>query len=244
MTKPTNPLAADDWREVLQRLLEPDQTVLQLLDEVLARAVSLLHAQTGAVMVPAEDGTHLIFLSAHGGVAKKLLKLRVPISGSIAGYVFSTCQMMAMDMASEKPEFFYDEIDKKVANATEIYLALPILSQGRCLGVSTYVNRPEGAPRTPFDQVEMDQARRFAPILGVVLNYLHRSERLNRRAAAEMTSCLQSLGGSSMDFFNNESEEDPLIRLADLLESLPTEEQRWAVRLLETAVERPQPESL
>ena len=148
--------------------------------------------------------------------------------------------MMAMDMASERPEFFYDEIDKQVANSTQFYLALPILSQGRCLGVSTYVNRSANALPRPFDETDMDQARRFAPILGVVLNYLDRSERLNRRAAAELTGCLQSLGGNSLDFLNEESEEDPLVRLTDLMEGLPPDEQNWAVRLLEAAVQRPQ----
>lgn len=237
----TSPLLDDDWRDVLQRLLEPDQTVLQLLNDVVSRAVTLLNAQTGAVLVPTEEETHLVFLSAHGGVAEKLLGLKVPISGSIAGYVFSTCQMMAMDLASERPDFFYQEIDKQTANATEVYLALPILSQGRCLGVSTYVNRPQGAPKTPFDQDEMEQARRFASMLGVVLNYLHRSQRLNRWAATEMQECLQTLHGTAhpLDLLSEESTLDPQVRIAELVEGLQPAEQQWAVRLLETAVQRP-----
>jgi GAF domain-containing protein len=227
------PVLPNSWRDALRdveaRLQQPVAALPQLLQEVVGHAVAAVGAAEGSILVP-DDAQSLQFLVSHSPTAAKLTGLRVPIAGSIAGYVFGTGQMMAVgDLTEELPPQFYAEIDRQVGVATRTYLVVPILSGSRPRGVATYVNRLGKPPFRPFSQQEMEQARAFAAIEAVLLRHLDRSRQLGQLAANDLAATVASFGGASMamatEMPGGEMPSEPWVRALQELESLPQDDQ-------------------
>jgi signal transduction protein with GAF and PtsI domain len=179
---------------VAARLSQPAESLRTLLHDLVERAVHAVGSSGGSILIPDVAGTQLHFFVSHGPKAEELAQLQVPINGSIAGHVFSTGQMMAMsDLQEERALNFYATIDKTLGLATRTYLALPVLSQGRALGVSTYVNRRGEPPFRPFDPEEMATAQRFAAVEAVVLQTWQRTHQLAELAARDFAALLDGI---------------------------------------------------
>jgi GAF domain-containing protein len=239
MVSGNEPAAGRAWSEQLgdvsERLAQPAESVRKLLADVVARATVAVGAANGAVLAPEPDGQHLRFITADGNIVKKLMGLTVPITGSIAGYVFSTGEMMAVgDLTEEKPAAFYAEIDRKTGIATRTYLALPMMHAGRTEGVLTFVNRPGQPPYRPFEPHEMDIARTFAAAEAVLLRHLRRTlelERVTRSDWAAAPSEVDVTAGSfaALDVAPAVS---PWAEVIELLENLPGEDLAFCTELL------------
>ena len=229
MSDPVDAMS-NSWREALQhvgqRLHQSVAALPELLREVVAHAVMAVGAAEGSILVPDAEQS-LQFLVSSSPSAAKLVGLRVPIAGSIAGYVFGTGQMMAIgDLAAEVPAHFYAEIDKQVGAATRTYLVVPILCGSRPCGVATYVNRPGQPPYRPFTQEEMAQARAFAAIEVVILRHLERSRQLVALAANDLAATSAASAEASLDAPPSMAAPSaPWIRALQELETLPEADQ-------------------
>jgi len=169
----------EQFREVAARLAQPAEMLRQLLGDVIDRALPLVGAAGGSVLVPDDDERHLRFLVSRGPGADKLADIKVPLDASIAGYVFSSGTMMAFgDLEEEHPQGYYAEVLKQTGITTHTYLALPILHNGRALGVATYVNRPGSPPFQPFQPEEMGRARECTLLQAALLRHLQRVRQL------------------------------------------------------------------
>jgi GAF domain-containing protein len=223
------PATASAWREALgavgARLQQPTEAQRQLLQEVVARAVAAVGSAEGSILVP-DAGDQLRFLVSHSPTAAKLTGLRVPIAGSIAGYVFGTGQMTAVgDLTEERSPQFYAEIDRQVGVATRTYLVVPILLGSRVGGVATYVNRPGQPPYRPFQQREMEQARAFAAVEAVLLRHLERTRQLAELAAHDLATLAPADMAGLVETAAAEAPHDPWVRVLQEVESLPEEDQ-------------------
>jgi hypothetical protein len=157
----------------------------QLLGDVIDRALTAVGAGGGSVLV-ADDARHLRYLVSRGLGADRLTDVRVPIEGSIAGYVFSTGSMMAFGHTeAEAPPDLYEELGRQLGVTPQAYLALPILHGGRAQGVASYVNHA-GSTHGPFQQSEMEQARQYTVMQGAVLRHLERIWQLDRFGAYDL----------------------------------------------------------
>src|SRR5262245_4557231 len=115
------------FNDVVDRLHQPAVAMQQLLRDLVDRAVASVGAAEGSILVPDAEGRHLSFFVSHSPSAARLAQLKVPIQGSIVGYVFSTGHMMALgDLHEQKSADFYAEIDKQIGVATRTYLVLPL----------------------------------------------------------------------------------------------------------------------
>jgi hypothetical protein len=216
-------------RDVAQRLQQPAEGLRQLLGEVVARAVAAVGAREGSILVP-DEADHLQFLVSHSPTSTKLAGLRVPIAGSIAGCVFGTGQMTAVgDITSEHPAQFYAEIDRQVGVATRTYLAVPILLGSQVSGVATYVNRPGEPPYRPFQKHEMELARAFAAIEGVLLRHWTRSRLLAQLAAHDLSAVAAGLSPEAPAV---EGPDVPWLRALQEVESLPEDDQALCADLI------------
>ncbi len=190
------------WREqlgdVADRLRQPSASLRGLLQDLVTRAVNAVGSVEGSILVPDVDGRHLDFFVVHSPKAEQVAQLKVPLEGSIVGHVFNSGQMMAMsDLQEEGPANYYDVIDKTLGMATRTYLALPILSRGRALGVATYVNRPGEPPFQPFRPEEMARAQTFAAAEAVVLQSWQRTRQLAELAARDFAAVLAAPAGTA-----------------------------------------------
>jgi GAF domain-containing protein len=229
----------ESWRETLRdfgnRLQQPAESLRQLLQEVVAAAVTAVGAAEGSILVP-DEGQALRFLVVQSPNAAKLLGLRVPIASSIAGYVFGTGQMMAVgDLKEEQSPQFYAEIDRQVGVATRTYLVVPILLGSRVGGVATYVNRPGQPPFQPFQQHEMQQAREFAAIEAVLLRHLERTRQLSQLAANDLAGVLAQMPQAPPTQAGKpaaDSTDDPWLRTLKAVEALSEEDQALCADLI------------
>jgi hypothetical protein len=240
------PTTLASWRDALgdlsARLLEPTENLAQFLQQVVARAVTAVGAAEGSILVP-DEANDLRFLVAHSPIRGKLVGLRVPISGSIAGYVYGTGQMMAVGgLAEERSPQFYAEIDRQVGVATRTYLVVPILFGNRVGGVATYVNRPGQPPYQPFQQHEMEQARAFAAVEAVLLRHLERSRQLAQLAAQDLAAAVAALSpegpASPAGPPTPDALGDPWLRAVQQVESLSESDQALCTDLIGVVVRR------
>jgi GAF domain-containing protein len=230
------------WREALrdagQRLQQPVEELRALLQDVVGRAVAAVGSAEGSVLVP-DEGQHLRFLVSHSPTGTKLAGLRVPIAGSIAGYVFGTGQMTAVgDIAEERTPQFYAEIDKQVGVATRTYLVVPIVLGSRVAGVATYVNRPGQPPFRPFQPEEMEQARAFAAVEAVLLRHLERTRQLTQLAANDLAALAPEGPGQVTGQPEAEGPRDPWVRALRAVEGLPEEDQAFCADLVGLVAQR------
>ena len=228
---------AERFHEVAARMTEPAEALRRLLGDVIDRALADVGAAGGAVLV-ADVDRHLRYLVARGLGADRMTDFRVPIEGSIAGYVFSTGSMMALGHAEgEQPPDLYEELGRRLGTIPHAYLALPILHGGRALGVAAYVNRAGPGPDGPFGQDEMEQARQYTILQGAVLRHLERLWQLDRFGAYDLAVAWAALDPAGADPVATrpagpERHLEPWARMLQHLERLSQEDQDFCTDLV------------
>ena len=133
-----------------------------------------LQVQDAAILVPRSNDS-LGFLQSTNPKLTQLDLPPIPITASIAGFVFVSAQTMSFDQAADAAEFF-DAIDKAAGYSTKEYLAAPIVCGDATVGVLTFVNRTEGAG--PFTKSDIDLASRLAAVCGILMEHIARSRQL------------------------------------------------------------------
>ncbi len=228
---------ADQFHEVAERMTQPAEVLRQLLGDITDRAVADLGAAGGAVLVP-DDDRHLRYLVARGLGADRLADVRVPLEGSIAGYVFSTGSMMALGHAEAgQPAGLYEELGRQLGVTPHAYLALPILHGGRAQGVAGYVNRAGPPPPAPFGPDEMERARQYTVLQGAVLRHLERIWQLDRFGAYDLAVAWAALDPAGPDPAaarpaGPERHLEPWARMLQHLERLSQEDQDFCSDLV------------
>jgi hypothetical protein len=228
---------AEQFRQVAARLTEPAEALRQLLGDIIDQALATVGAAGGSVLV-ADDDRHLRYLVSRGLGADRLADVRVPIEGSIAGYVFSTGSMMALGhVEGEEPPDLYEELGRQLGVTPTAYLALPILHGGRAQGVASYVNRAGPPPHAPFRQDEMERARQYTVLQGAVLRHLERIWQLDRFGAYDLAVAWAALDPAGPDpaatrTAGPERHLEPWARMLQHLERLSQEDQDFCTDLV------------
>lgn len=229
--------------DVPARLAESSNPVLRLMGEVLDCAMSATHAASVALMIPTQDGEQLRFLVARGPVAEQLLTLLVPMRGSIAGYVYSTGQMMALgNLPAEKPSLFYGEIDRQVHMTTRSYLAVPVYRKGQVVGVATYVNRPGEPPYEPFQPDEVQAACALTSVQGALLHHWQRLQQHSQLITQDVQAALSGTPDEApLDFSPIATGRvEAWARVMEIMDNLPRQEQDLCAELVALVYRRRQ----
>lgn len=171
-----------NWSEMTAALAQQfrrhAEDMLGTLQFLLGEARNAVRASEAGLLVPTEDANELRFLvslNSSDEINRVVMQLTTPCDRSIAGYVYSTGQPIAItNPAEQRSDLFNPEIDQKAGLTTRVYLALPVLVEGVPLGVQTFVNRPAGEPDEPFGAPEIEWAQRFAALSAVALRYYQR----------------------------------------------------------------------
>jgi GAF domain len=227
----------EQFREVAQRLTQPAEVLRQLLGDVIDRARAAVGAEGGAVLV-ADDERNLRYLIWRGLDDDGLADVRVPIEGSIAGHVFSTGSMMALGhLEAEQTQGLQVELGQRLGAAAHTYLALPVLHGGRAQGVASYVNRAGPPPHAPFRQEEIERARQYTILEGVILRHLERVWQLDRFGAYDLAVAWASLDPSGPDPEATRTaapgrHPEPWARMLQSLERLSQEDQDFCSDLV------------
>jgi signal transduction histidine kinase len=114
-----------------------------VLDRILARALEVLGANAGSVLLAEEERDSLIFRSAHGEKSEALKSLRLKAGQGIAGYVAASGEAVRLHDA-DTSEHFDRALAKKLGYPVGSVLCVPVHAEGKTLGALELLNKPGG----------------------------------------------------------------------------------------------------
>lgn len=128
-------------------------TVLRL---IMDRAVELLQAEAGSLVLVDQDTGELVFEVTAGPASADLVGTRLPPGTGILGSVVQTRDTLIIRDARSDPRWGGD-LDERFV--TRSIIAVPMISRGRVIGVIELLNRRDGLP---FDENDARLLTAFA----------------------------------------------------------------------------------
>jgi len=142
--------------------LDPKAEIVPLLDRILYNAMTVTNSKDGSLLVMDEEAKELAFVLAKGDVStEKLAGQRLPLGKGIAGWVGQNGKPTIVNSARTDPRFFTG-IDDAFKFQTNSVLAVPIIGQGKVLGVIEVLNKQNGRQYEATDQMLLEILCRFA----------------------------------------------------------------------------------
>jgi len=189
MNKP-NGSSDVDWSEAVSVLRGRFESLIEeaagALREIVQWGCAAVGSAESSLMVPDEDGVHLKFLVSVNR-ALESEDLLVPIDRSIAGYVFTAGDLIAVgDVGEEMSDRHFEGVDERTGTRTRAYLAVPVMQEDVPSAVLTFVNRPKEAPNLRFSPEEIEIAQRLGSLCAVGLTFYRNLLRQSRSALTEL----------------------------------------------------------
>ncbi len=119
-----------------------------VLDLIMSKAVELLNAEAGSLVLVDQDTGEMVFRVTAGPGSADLVGVRLPLGTGIIGAVIQEGESIIIRDAHTDPRW-YGDVDDSTGFVTNSVLAVPMLSRGDAIGVLQLLNRLDG---TPFDQ--------------------------------------------------------------------------------------------
>lgn len=133
--------------EISQKL-SSELNVENLLELITESAANILNAEAGSLLLTDENSDSLEFKVATGESGKKLIGQRFPKNKGLAGEVATTGKTVIVNDAANDPRWGGEATG---AFSTTAVLAVPLLAQGRVIGVLEVLNKKEGGVYLPED---------------------------------------------------------------------------------------------
>jgi HD-GYP domain-containing protein (c-di-GMP phosphodiesterase class II) len=135
--------------EVSQALNTLDNEI-DMLRQAISAAVNLVHAEAGSLLLKDEMSGELYFRMAVGEKGELLKEVRLKVGHGIAGLVAQSGKPMMVNDAQHDPRVAH-EVDLRTGFTTESLVAVPVVVQGRIIGVLEAVNKCGGRPFSRWD---------------------------------------------------------------------------------------------
>jgi len=134
----------------VSRNLSANLDLEPLLQSIIEVASELTYCQDSSILVFDEENQCLRFLAAPWYELDSLKALKIPLGGSVAGWVYSHSQPLMVQEASKDTRVFRN-VDKKLSFETGSILAVPLVYKGETIGVLEAVNKTGKAHYTEDD---------------------------------------------------------------------------------------------
>ncbi len=137
---------AIDRVKLLERLFEITRSLSASVDletylqSILSAATELTESESASLLEYDEASQEFTFKSVPWFHRDAVRSARVPLSGSIAGWVFLNIRALAIDDVANDSRH-YDKIDELVGFQTKSLLGVPIILHGRPVGVFEVFNK-------------------------------------------------------------------------------------------------------
>ena len=117
---------------------------VDLLDRILLKAIEVVQAGAGSVLLAEEDeGDALYFRSARGERSEALTSMRLKARRGIAGHVAASGDIVRVERA-EDCEYYDRSVARKLGVTVGALLCVPIHAEGRTLGALELLNKKGG----------------------------------------------------------------------------------------------------
>lgn len=131
-------------------LLNSTLNLPMLLQRLMDTATRLTQTEASSILMVDRKTGELRFEAATGIKSHELQAIRVPLEGSVAGWVFQHGQPLAISDTSRDGRF-YRGVDEQTHFQTRSILAVPLVSRGVAIGVLEVLNKVGDAPFTDED---------------------------------------------------------------------------------------------
>jgi signal transduction protein with GAF and PtsI domain len=136
--------------ELGQRLTMTDD-LSRALTQAMFHVVDIFGSQAGSLLLVDEQTQELRFEVMVGEHVAPLRPIRIKVGQGICGWVAETGQPLLVPDVSKEPRF-YAEADRLTGFKTRSILCVPILAQGRTIGVIEVINKADGSSFTSWDR--------------------------------------------------------------------------------------------
>jgi len=152
---------AVDQLKLLERLFEVTRNLsasMELetyLQSILSAAAELTESETASIMEFNEATQQFYFKFVPWFHREAVVNARVPLEGSIAGWIYSNIKPAILDDA-RKDERHYGRIDELTGFSTRSLLGVPVMLHGKPIGVFEVFNKAGGANYTEEDVLVLE----------------------------------------------------------------------------------------
>jgi signal transduction histidine kinase len=158
------------------------------LQRVMHRAVEILNAEAGSLLLMDPQGQNLTFEVVLGPTGKDLLGLKTPVGKGIVGMVAETGQPLIINDVAEDPRWNV-AFDEATDFQTNDLLCVPMISHDRVVGVIEVINKLNGSK---FDRDETNLLMSFSAQAAIAIENAQRFTQTDQ-ALAERVQELQTL---------------------------------------------------
>jgi len=150
-----------DRLKLLERLFEVTRNLsasVELetyLQSILSAAAELTESETASIMEYNEATQEFYFKFVPWFHREAVVNVRVPLNGSVAGWIFSNAKPAILDNA-RKDERHYGKIDELTGFTTQSLLGVPVILHGKPVGVFEVFNRANASNYTEEDVVVLE----------------------------------------------------------------------------------------
>lgn len=138
-----------------------DDELLPLLDHIFTKALKLLNAPDGSLMLLDDESNELVFVLVRGALAANLKGYRIPASEGIAGWVIQNADAALVRDVRRDPRFSHT-VDEQFTFHTQSIVAAPLMGDRRVYGVIEALNKPGDEPFSDSDLALLGLLCRFA----------------------------------------------------------------------------------
>ena len=177
----------------------------ELLQSIVEAAARIFGALAASIALVDETQSALVFQVATGPVDQDVLGRRFPINSGLAGYVATTGQPLAISDVQKDPRF-NQEFAESTGYVPSSILAAPLVRNDRVIGVMEVLDKIDSSS---FDIQEIE-------LLGMFAN--------QAAIAISQSQQYESLGMALKETIKRLIEEDPTVKLGEVLRALEVEQ--------------------
>ena len=122
-----------------------------VLETIVAKAIELLGAEAGSLLLLDEQHNELVFEVTFGPAAEDLRGQRLPFGKGIVGAVAQTRQPQIVNETQTDARWLRD-VDRSTAFSTRAIVAVPMITKDRVIGVLELINKRDADRFTEDDQ--------------------------------------------------------------------------------------------
>ncbi|NOZ87474.1 MAG: GAF domain-containing protein [Deltaproteobacteria bacterium] len=125
-----------------------------LLDQVLAKAMEVVGAEAGSILLKEGDKGELYFKTALGEKKDAIKRIKLPMEKGVAGFVARTGQARIANDLHNDP-LFASDIAEKISYETRNIICVPLGEREQPLGALELLNKDDRGSGTNFDEDDM-----------------------------------------------------------------------------------------
>ena len=138
-----------------------DEALMPMLETIFGKALGLLNAPDGSLMLLDEESQELVFILVRGALAADLKGYRVAAHEGVAGWVIDHQEAALVRDVRRDPRFS-EAVDAAFKFRTQSIAAAPLIGDGKVYGVIEALNQPGDQPFSDADVALLRLLCRFA----------------------------------------------------------------------------------